>query len=1305
MKPRSFRIKRSTAAQLGAMGLIAVGTAATGGTLAPLLIPALGTKMVDLLGGSAIGLVSNLVSNLFAGWSEDREDDARRRAQREQNHDLHRAITLAIARCLDELSRGLAPKSGDQRRLVKIAERLKADPLSLELSRGEDAIDEKAIAEVLSGNAEEVRSKRPLTAVQWEELVVRLSKAYRTPLGPGAAKSAAGHLETCFAATLVQTLKDLAADNDPAWIALVLRILGEIHGSAKDNSAALTELRRLFAEHAKAVEAAVGRLEVRAAGPALAGSESDRPGDSDQLHFIRTTLEALVTDVPAMRAALDRMGDVLTGIAADTKAAADFSKVAAHYAEAGVHLLREQLGGGRLRSVASFSDNLAQAGMPRNEAFVGRRKDLNRLVDLIQRPNGPSAVAIVAGAGFGKTELAREFLHAYTRSASPDADPVGLEPDEWTGRWWLDGSTQGEERSLKANYQAITGLSVPPEPPARQGEAPEATHNEFLVILRRSVARACSSGKQLVVLDNAMDAAQIRDYRPYNAGRLIATTRRQPIPPQVADLFPLDVLSLDNARELLTRSRSDLKERCHESTLDAIAVDLGYHALGLSYAAAALARPPFDPPQAVLKRIRSADVGEEDHLLNEFTEEDLGGISRRNLAGSLGALLDELESREGSHRDPLALALAELASFCNPEAIPIELLAASAGVGRDEAVSALRSLHARSIVQMDTAISIHRLTQSLLRGRVRRRGIEATSETLGRLLQALIDDFCVRDTVQEHQEQAALAHAEVVLEHVTALDLKTPEIEKRAARLHGELADGLLVLGRLASSVRHAAAAAQLETSRLNGSQRSVYAWEHLQSKVVEYRGAFPGAERDLDWSVEREHEQLPPDERSQAIWYGVRASLRHDRLDLLRAEQDIQRSIEWGERQSPRDEQTLTLLHAQRAIIRQDRGDLLRAEQDIQRSIEWLERQSPPDEQRLAMWHTWRATIRTDRSDFAGAEEDLQWSIEWLEHQSTHNEQRLLASLKSERGFIREALTRKAPGPQKRKIFDERYEIVSIVHRGHDHVMYVARRLFNDETDAWRTGRFASIAIKVRLERGSNSGITRNVAMAIVAARHHYVVRLYDFHSSGELAYIAMEFAPELDLRTYMRKMRGALSPLQGELFLLQAAEALNSTHQAGVLHCGIEPEHILVMSAHEIRLAGFGEAVSPGEKPSLDSLRSRLNAKYAAPEVLAGIGHDRRSDIYALGATFYEVLTGVNPFEHEPMNRQLEIRKDGVFPPIHTVRCDLPAYLAQVIMKAMRYDPAARFESGRAVAQALLSGAQDAHGGSNGSAYPADD
>lgn len=268
----------------------------------------------------------------------------------------------------------------------------------------------------------------------------------------------------------------------------------------------------------------------------------------------------------------------------------------------------------------------------------------------------------------------------------------------------------------------------------------------------------------------------------------------------------------------------------------------------------------------------------------------------------------------------------------------------------------------------------------------------------------------------------------------------------------------------------------------------------------------------------------------------------------------------------------------------------------------------------------------------------------------------------------------------KKKKLFDGRYEVLSIVGRGSCSVVYQARHGSSPS---------ALVALKVLLDKknhGSNTDRLRKEALALVSARHKYVVRLDDFHSVGDLCYLSMEYAPESDMRKYAAKIGGRLSPVTAALFMSQAAEALDFVHQVGMVHRDIKPDNILVINDAEIRLADFGVAMLPGENPSVKDLQSGVGTmNYMAPEVLEGQFYDKRSDIYALGVTIYELVSGAHPFAQAALLKQLEIRQDGAFPHISLLVPEIQRELAEAVMRCMAYRGDDRFGSAREIVEAL--------------------
>ncbi len=209
----------------------------------------------------------------------------------------------------------------------------------------------------------------------------------------------------------------------------------------------------------------------------------------------------------------------------------------------------------------------------------------------------------------------------------------------------------------------------------------------------------------------------------------------------------------------------------------------------------------------------------------------------------------------------------------------------------------------------------------------------------------------------------------------------------------------------------------------------------------------------------------------------------------------------------------------------------------------------------------------------------------------------------------------------------------------------------------------------------------------AIAAARltHPGIVGVYDTCSDGTYEAIVMELLDARTLREVLDE-RGTLDTESVRRIGLRLLDALEAAHNSGLVHRDIKPSNILLCTDGRVKVADFGIAKSEDhtEVTREDSVMG--TASYLSPEQLEGTAVDRRSDLYALGLIIYECLVGRIPFEGTSgaAVALARLHVDPVDP--RRYRADVPPSLATTVMRALRRDPAERFDDAAEFRAALL-------------------
>ena len=208
----------------------------------------------------------------------------------------------------------------------------------------------------------------------------------------------------------------------------------------------------------------------------------------------------------------------------------------------------------------------------------------------------------------------------------------------------------------------------------------------------------------------------------------------------------------------------------------------------------------------------------------------------------------------------------------------------------------------------------------------------------------------------------------------------------------------------------------------------------------------------------------------------------------------------------------------------------------------------------------------------------------------------------------------------------------------------------------------------------------------------HWNTVEVYDYGRTEDgTFYYVMEYLPGLSLAELVER-HGPLPPERVIHLLRQACQALREAHGLGLVHRDIKPANIFAAQRgglHDVtKLLDFGLAKRKAEAPAMQlSQHGTITGSplYMSPEQASGMRADQRSDIYALGAVAYYLLTGHAPFRGENALSVMIAHARDAAPPPSALRGDIPADLERVALRCLAKDPADRYPDAASLEQAL--------------------
>ncbi len=207
-----------------------------------------------------------------------------------------------------------------------------------------------------------------------------------------------------------------------------------------------------------------------------------------------------------------------------------------------------------------------------------------------------------------------------------------------------------------------------------------------------------------------------------------------------------------------------------------------------------------------------------------------------------------------------------------------------------------------------------------------------------------------------------------------------------------------------------------------------------------------------------------------------------------------------------------------------------------------------------------------------------------------------------------------------------------------------------------------------------------KNEAKTIAGLSHEHIVRVFDFEERYRTLFIIMEYVKGEPLTNMIQRLR-KMPPFLVADYLGQICSALEYAHGQGIIHRDINPSNIIVQPNDQVKVLDFGLSCPEGT----EDFENTGTAFYMAPEQIDGDPVTARTDIYALGITAYEMVTGQRPFETDNLQQLLELHGTTDIPDPADIVPHLPDELRSFIIKAGRSDSRRRFTDAGQALQAL--------------------
>jgi len=265
--------------------------------------------------------------------------------------------------------------------------------------------------------------------------------------------------------------------------------------------------------------------------------------------------------------------------------------------------------------------------------------------------------------------------------------------------------------------------------------------------------------------------------------------------------------------------------------------------------------------------------------------------------------------------------------------------------------------------------------------------------------------------------------------------------------------------------------------------------------------------------------------------------------------------------------------------------------------------------------------------------------------------------------------------------LLNNRYQIEARIGSGGMAEVYRARDLMLER----------SVAIKLLKEDFSTESSFRErfrqEAKAAANLSHPNIVTIHDFGFDDKQIFIVMEYVPGTDLKTILER-RGSLSVEEALPLIIQACAGVGYAHRAGLVHCDVKPQNMIVTPDQRLKVTDFGIA------RALASIHPQEvnhvvwgSPQYFSPEQAAGLPPTPASDVYGLGVVLYEMLTGRLPFIGNSASELSHLHRTALPTPPSQINPRIPPVLEQACLKVLSKEPSSRYRTADQFGRVLIS------------------